>query len=86
MSVDVHIEADSQAEFEAKRRDLVKALAGRSPVSPRRGVFAYQNALLARLNASYRRHMEQAKREIEQVLQRGLSHERERERGPDGRA
>lgn len=68
--MDVHIEAASQAEFEAKRDRLVKALTGKPPLVPRRGTFAYQNALLARLKASLRAHLEEAKREIDVVLRR----------------
>lgn len=71
--MDVRIEAESQAEFDAKREDLIKALRGtlgKPPLVPRRGTYPYQNVLLKRLNDSMRSHLEQAKQEIDVILRR----------------
>lgn len=68
--LEVEISVDSQEEFDAKRADLVKAIAGVSPIAPRRAFHQFQNDMMDYYNERFAIYMEQIKSEIEGVLQR----------------
>lgn len=64
----VHIEAESQEEFDQKRYDLVKALIGVSPVATRKGYYRYQNDMLEYFGEIFDQRMKEMKAQISEVI------------------
>lgn len=69
----IHIEADSQEEFDEKKFDLVKALVGNPPIAPRDGYYQFQNEMMEYFNNIFKFRMSRIKGEIAEIFANKLS-------------
>ena len=74
--IEVEISADSQEEFDLKRADLVKAIAGISPIAPRRAFHQFQNDMMDYYNARFEMYIDQIKADPAKLSGIGMELER----------